>query len=119
MDDFGCFASTMVEVIIDDFVPVFIPNVFTPNEDGVNDLFRLYARPRTVLSFSDFAIFNRWGAMVYHLEDTVSPEDTSWGWNGLAPNGKINEQDVYIYKVKVELLDGRTVELAGDVLLLR
>jgi gliding motility-associated-like protein len=119
MDEFGCFASTMVEVIIDDFVPVFIPNVFTPNEDGLNDLFRLYARPMTVLSFSDFSIFNRWGAMVYHFEDSVSPEDTSWGWDGLAPNGDINEQDVYIYKVIVKLLDGRTVELAGDVLLLR
>ncbi|WP_044102750.1 T9SS type B sorting domain-containing protein [Neolewinella persica] len=119
MDEFGCFASTMVEVIIDDFVPVYVPNVFTPNEDGVNDLFRLYARPRTVLNFSNFTIFNRWGAMVYHLEDTVSPTDASWGWDGFAPNGDINEQDVYIYKVKVQLLDGRTVELAGDVLLLR
>lgn len=118
-DEFGCFASTLVEIIIDDFVPVFVPNVFTPNEDGVNDLFRLYARPRTVLSFSNFSIFNRWGAMVYQFEDSVSPDDTSWGWNGLAPNGDINEQDVYIYKVKVELLDGRTVELSGDVLLLR
>ena len=118
MDDFGCFASTMVEVIIDDFVPVFIPNVFTPNEDGVNDLFRLYARPRTVLSFSDFAIFNRWGAMVYHLEDTVSPEDTSWGWNGLAPNGKINEQDVYIYKVKVTNSMDQTVEKFEKIVIL-
>ncbi len=118
MDSFGCRATTFVEVIIDDFVPIYTPNVFTPNGDGVNDVFRLFARP-TVLAFSNFSIFNRWGGRVYYLEDTIGPNELNWGWDGYAENGKIHEQDVYIYTVTVELADGRTVEIAGDVLLLR
>lgn len=117
-DAFGCTAETLVEVIIDDFVPIYVPNVFTPNGDGVNDLFRLYARP-TVLAFTDFSVFSRWGGMVYFLEGSVAPDDPNWGWDGRTSSGQIFEQDVYIFKVKVELADGRTIELKGDVLLMR
>lgn len=117
-DAFGCSATTTVEVLIDNFIPVYVPNVFTPNGDGVNDLFRLFARP-TVLAFTNFSVFNRWGGMVYFLEGSVSPDDPSWGWDGRTSSGRIHEQDVYIFKVEVELIDGRTVELTGDVLLMR
>jgi len=118
MDEFGCSASAMVEVIIDDFVPIYVPNVFTPNGDGINDLFRIFART-TVISFSDFAIFSRWGEMVYLMEDPVSPQDVNWGWDGHHASGRVYEQDVYVFKVTVELSGGRKVEVSGDVLLLR
>ena len=117
-DEFGCFAAAEVEIIVDDFVPIYAPNVFTPDGDGVNDLFRLFART-TVISFSDFAIFSRWGEMVYFREDAVSPRDANWGWDGHYADGRIYEQGVYVYKVMVELSGGRMVEVSGDVLLLR
>lgn len=118
MDAFGCSASATVEIIIDNFVPIYAPNVFSPNGDGVNDLFRIFART-TVISFSDFAIFSRWGEMVYFLEGPVSPQDGNWGWDGHHENGRVHEQDVYVFKVTVELSGGRKVEITGDVLLLR
>lgn len=118
MDEFGCTASAIVEVIIDNYVPIYAPNVFTPNGDGVNDLFRIFART-TVISFSDFAIFSRWGEMVYSMEDAVSPQDGNWGWDGHHPDGLVYEQDVYVFKITVELSGGRKVEVSGDVLLLR
>lgn len=117
-DEFGCSASAMVEIIVDDFVPIYAPNVFTPNGDGVNDLFRIFART-TVISFSEFAIFSRWGEMVYFMEEPVSPQDGNWGWNGLNAQGQTHEQDVYVFKVLVELSGGRKVEIEGDVLLMR
>ncbi|WP_187271118.1 T9SS type B sorting domain-containing protein [Neolewinella aurantiaca] len=118
MDEFGCTATAMVEIIVDDYVPIYAPNVFSPNGDGVNDLFRIYARS-TVLSFSDFAIFSRWGEMVYFMEESVTPNDGNWGWDGHHPDGNVYEQDVYIFKVIVELSGGRKVEITGDVLLMR
>ena len=117
-DEFGCSASSTVEIIIDNFVPIYAPNVFSPNGDGVNDLFRIFART-TVISFSDFAIFSRWGEMVYLLEGPVSPQDGNWGWDGIHANGRVHEQDVYAFKVTVELSGGRKTEVTGDVLLLR
>ncbi|MEM9928435.1 MAG: gliding motility-associated C-terminal domain-containing protein, partial [Bacteroidota bacterium] len=117
-DTFGCRAIAQIEVIIDDFVPIYTPNVFSPNGDGVNDVFRIYARP-TVLAFNNFAVYNRWGGKVFYLEGSISPTEQDWGWDGYAENGDIHEQDVYTYTVTVELTDGRMVEIAGDVLLLR
>lgn len=118
MDEFGCSASAMVEIIIDDFVPIYAPNVFSPNGDGVNDLFRIFARS-TVISFSDFFIFSRWGEMVYVMEEPVSPQDGNWGWDGRNAQGQTHEQGVYVFKVLVELSGGRKVEITGDVLLMR
>jgi gliding motility-associated-like protein len=117
-DEFGCSASAQVEVILDDFVPVYVPNVFTPNGDGTNDLFRIFART-TVIGFSDFAVFSRWGEMVHFMEGPVSPQDPNWGWDGHHVSGRVHEQDVYVFKVTVELSGGRMVEISGDVLLLR
>jgi gliding motility-associated-like protein len=118
IDEFGCTASAMVEILVDDFVPIYAPNVFTPNGDGINDLFRIFARS-TVISFSDFSIFSRWGEMVYLMEGPVSPQDGNWGWDGHNEQGRLYEQDVYVFKVLVELSGGRKVEVTGDVLLMR
>jgi hypothetical protein len=118
-DTTGCSASAEIEIIIDNLVPIYVPNVFSPaNGDGTNDLFRVYAR-RTVVAFSDFAIFSRWGEKVYEDLREVSPNDPIWGWDGHHPDGRVYEQHVYIYKVAVHMAGGRKQYFSGDILLLR
>jgi gliding motility-associated-like protein len=118
VDSAGCEAATTFEVIVDDFVPIYAPNVFSPNGDGNNDVFRLYAR-RTVLAFNSFEVFSRWGEKVYQLEAPVNSQDTNWGWNGLTSAGKVYEQHVYVFHAEVVLSGGRVVTISGDVLLMR
>ena len=85
------------------------PNAFTPNNDGINDLFQPHLLNVQSL---DFAIFNRWGKVVFQTDD---PE---LGWDGKA-NGTEAEIGIYVYYMKAEFLDGSTLDKSGSVILLR
>lgn len=85
------------------------PNAFTPNNDGINDLFQPHLLNVQTL---DFAIFNRWGKVVFQTDD---PE---LGWDGKA-NGTEAEIGIYVYYMKAEFLDGSTLDKSGSVILLR
>ncbi|MEM9260091.1 MAG: gliding motility-associated C-terminal domain-containing protein, partial [Bacteroidota bacterium] len=81
IDEQGCSAVSLAEVIVDRYIPVYAPNAFSPNEDGSNELFRIYGGDR-VRTITDFNIFNRWGHLVYNFPGPVSPDDVNWGWDG-------------------------------------
>jgi gliding motility-associated-like protein len=88
---------------------LFIPNAFSPNGDGVNDVFYVYGS-----GFKEFylAIFNRWGQLVFEAEDPRS------GWNGTL-NGKEMEQAVYVYYLKAAFDDLTVRTFKGSLTLLR
>jgi len=109
-DEAGCETDTLV-TIAQTGCPVFIPNAFSPNNDGRNDLFRVYPHPDFKGAFSLFRIFNRWGALIY--EDQNFDPNTS-GWDGRF-KGKKLDQGVYIYFIKVEYENGETAIFKGDL----
>jgi gliding motility-associated-like protein len=88
---------------------LFIPNAFSPNGDGVNDVFFVSGS-----GFKEFylAIFNRWGEKVFEAEDQRS------GWNG-THNGKEMEQAVYVYYVKAAFSDLTVKTFKGSLMLIR
>jgi len=118
VDAAGCSAEASVQVIIDDFVPVYAPTAFSPNNDGVNDLFRIYGKP-VVRAFSNFNIYDRWGDLVFVLDGPIDPQDDSWGWNGQNAAGQVHEPAVYVYSIDVTLMDGREVTIKSDMVLMR
>jgi gliding motility-associated-like protein len=115
-DSAGCKLEFTANVRSDDCTPKLeMPNVFTPNDDGINDFFR----PTTLEQLKNFQlrIFNRWGGVVYKYDG--DPSDGSWkGWDGrngnaLAPEG------MYFWVVKYDDLFDRNFEQRGTVTLLR
>lgn len=86
-----------------------MPNVFTPDSDGVNDFFVPVSE--AAIEIIQFKIFNRWGEVVY---DEINPT----GWDG-TKDDKIQPSDVYVYIV--EFINGNGVReyLTGDVTLIR
>ena len=98
--------------------PTFIPNAFSPNDDGVNDVLKIYLS-KCVKKVKRFAVFNRWGNQIV-LTDNV-PKDTEREieiWNGLI-NGKFAPNETYVYYVEVEYINGVIDILKGDVNLVR
>ncbi len=97
-----------------DAFQIFIPNIFSPNGDGVNDQFSIHLDPEIeVLNFGMY-IYDRWGSLVF-AQNQMS------GWDGLK-NGSSMATGSYIYKVEVEyLLDGvrEKWKQSGDVMLIR
>ena len=88
---------------------VFVPNVFSPNADGKNDILYVYGNYITKV---DMRIFNQWGQMITHITDKTQ------GWNGTY-KGSAQPVGVYIYVLKAELSTGKTIEKKGSITLLR
>ncbi|MEL6276105.1 MAG: gliding motility-associated C-terminal domain-containing protein, partial [Bacteroidota bacterium] len=115
-DTSGCRVTGRVEVIVDQRVPIYVPNAFSPNTDGANDLFQVYGN-RGVERVNIFRIFNRWGEMVFEQLD-FDPENPNIGWDG-THRGELLNPAVFVYYVSATLSDGREIELKGDLLLRR
>lgn len=103
-DALGCFYSDTVEVVSDCDSDIYIPNSFTPNNDAINDEFRIYGNE---IEFNRMMIFNRWGELVF---ETMNMNK---GWDGNAPIG------VYVYKVYYRDSYGVHKNLVGSVSLIR
>ena len=117
VDENGCFLEASTLVIVDKEVPIFVPNIFSPNGDGSNDLLSVFSSEQKVLAVKSFQVFDRWGANVF-VSENFPPNDLSAGWDGTF-NGKEMNSGVYVWIAEVELLDGRTEVIEGDVDLVR
>lgn len=115
-DSLGCTAEASVLVVVEG--TAFVPNLFTPNDDGQNDALRIYGLS-PVNDFT-FSIHNREGSLVYETRNIS--EATSVGWNGMT-RGTKQPQGVYYWKVKGGQASGRQVLLngkrSGSIVLIR
>ena len=93
---------------------VFVPNIFSPNLDGLNDRFTIFGGPE-VSSVDYFRIYSRWGELLYETTDLLI-NDTSKGWDGRFKGQNMNP-GVYIWTAKVAFIDGKVIDYSGDVLL--
>ena len=105
----GCSATDSLLIDAPEDRTPFFPTAFSPNADGHNDYFRPVDPNVTAM---ELLIFNPWGELVF------VGEDVALGWDGSA-KGQPAEQGNYTYRVALELLDGRSVQLAGNISLIR
>ncbi|NUQ22437.1 MAG: gliding motility-associated C-terminal domain-containing protein [Saprospiraceae bacterium] len=114
----GCTGTADVFVELDANRNVYIPNVFSPNGDGPNDEFRIFAcRGVEVINF--VRIFDRWGDQVYQSDNVpIICEGGSPLWDGKF-RGKPVQQGVYVYLIEVKFLDNVTLLYRGDVTVIR
>jgi len=111
----GCTASDNLLLYVRKERDVYIPNGFSPNGDGLNDVFMIFAG-RQVLQIRSFLVFTRWGESIFQ-DYNFQPNDPAHGWNGLFRNQKMNT-GVFVYFAEVEFIDGEVVIFKGDVVLL-
>ena len=97
-------------------MPLFVPNVFSPNGDGINDLLNVYSGSQ-VNKVNFFQIYDRWGNQVYGLQE-FRPNDTLLGWDGKF-GGKTLNSAVFTWYAEVEMADGKLEKLKGAVTLMR
>ncbi|NND34196.1 MAG: T9SS type B sorting domain-containing protein [Saprospiraceae bacterium] len=116
VDDNNCTAVDQVEVLVFLNRPVFIPNTFTPNNDGFNDRLTVYggAAARGVRKIQ---IFDRWGEMVYEGRNLTLNDETV-GWDG-THQGSLMNPGVFVYVAEIEFIDNSVLAFEGDITLLR
>ena len=89
---------------------VFVPNTFTPNNDGVNDVFIPITRAISSEEY-EFTVFNRWGTMIFR---STSP---NVGWDGTY-KGKVVSDDAYIWKLQYSYeTSSEVIEEQGHVMI--
>lgn len=112
----GCIISTSLQILARRALEVYVPNVFSPNEDGVNDQITVFANNR-VVEIESFQIFDRWGENLFAVSN-IPPNNPNLGWDGRL-NGKLINAQVLIYTTTLILDDGSRVVFKGDFVLMR
>jgi len=112
----GCVSRDKVTVfVVCDNANVYLPNTFSPNGDGVNDIF--YLRGSGLFTVRSFRIFNRWGEIVFE-RTMVNPNDVTFGWDGTF-KGAALPPDVYVYTAEVICNNNTPLIFKGNVALIK
>ena len=94
---------------------VYIPNTFSPNGDGANDIF--YVRGSGLFAIKNLRILNRWGEVIFQ-KSNVNANDISEGWNGTY-KGEMLLPDVFVYMIDVVCNNNTTLTYKGNITLIR
>lgn len=112
----GCLSLDKVTVfVLCNNANVFIPNTFSPNGDGVNDVF--FPHGTGVFKIKNLSIFNRWGQLVFDRSNFMANDITA-GWDGTLKGKKLNS-DVFVYMLSVVCENNEILNFKGDVTLIR
>jgi len=115
-NDGNCVARDEIRItVICNDANIFIPNTFSPNKDGSNDIF--YPRGKGLFTIKSMRIFNRWGEIVYE-RNNFAANDATQGWDGMF-KGAPAPSDVYVFTVEVLCNNNTIVPVKGNVALLR
>jgi gliding motility-associated-like protein len=105
----SCQANATLVVIVEPHKPIFIPNSFSPNGDGNNDVFQIFGEG---IKFFELKIFNRWGEKIYESNNHLQ------GWDGTY-KGKPQEPQVLVYLIDVVYLDDYTDHKMGSLTIIK
>ena len=107
-----CFDQILKTITVEMPSKLEVPNIFTPNGDKANDIFKLRA---TNLLDLYIIIYDRWGNMVYELTSDTG----NFAWDGKTQYGKDCAEGTYLYIIKATGKDGQEYDLKGNVSLFR
>ncbi len=117
VSDNGCNDSDELTIFVDRKKNVFVPNAFSPNGDGLNEVFMIFAKEDIVANIRSFLVFDRWGESVFEYYNFL-PNDPAFGWDGKYRDEPMNPQ-VLVWFAEIEFIDGEVRLLEGDVTIVR
>lgn len=112
-----CGESTdEIRIELENCEDYFIPNAFSPNNDGINDYFGP-TESSAIINIEHMAVFNRWGAVIFESSN-FTPKEEKKMWNGRF-RGSVAEPGVYLYMIRMHLKNGKKVLAKGSVTLIK
>ena len=111
VDEHGCIDTAVNCLVVGPDFTLYIPNAFSPNGDGMNDVFE--PKGSYIKNFEMY-IFDRWGMELYHTTDIFK------GWNGTTKGSNtICQEDTYVYTINVTDTRGNIHKYVGNVNLIK
>ena len=112
----GCMARDVLTVhVLCNGANIFIPNTFSPNGDGANDVF--YPRGTGLFKIKTFRIFNRWGEMIFE-KSSFNANDPSSGWDGTYKGARLGA-DVFVYSIDIICDNNTILNYKGNIALIQ
>ena len=107
--DKGCLDTMIKTIFVAEDYGIFVPNAFTPNGDGINDIFQ----PKGYgITKYELDIFDRWGEKIFQTNQFEH------GWDGTIKGISI-KNDIYTWRIKLTNVFGKSHELTGHVTLIK
>ncbi len=116
-DENGCSDADDITIHVDRNQDVFIPNVFSPNGDGINDVFMIFGNESAPPKVNSLHIYDRWGNKLFEDGDFLA-NDVNFSWDGSFRSEPQNP-GVFVWYAIIEFFDGTKVLYEGDVTLIR
>ncbi len=115
----GCTAVDTVTIFV---TPVecndpYLPNAFSPNNDGDNDVLKIYSKVQECIQDMKLSIFNRWGEKVYQTEDKTFEWDGTY--NQAILNNHLAGTEVFVYRLVVTVYPDKVIRKTGNISLIR
>ena len=110
VNSYGCMDTIDSVVTVTNPFRFYLPNAFTPNGDGINDV---WVPNGTAFYNCVLHIFDRWGSEVF------TGSDAQLGWNGNAPNGNAVQAGIYSYSIETKGTFRSTFSGRGTIVLIR
>lgn len=107
----GCQSIDSVQIEVLPVRQIYVPTAFSPNGDGVNDVFYLQGKYEAKIIY--LRIFDRWGNQVFQMQNGVL-NDPVFGWKGQVTGNHMNTQ-AYLYTAEIEFADGIRKHLSGEI----
>lgn len=115
-NQFGCSRSITEIVTVGQGAGIMLPTAFSPNNDGINDLFRPSLLGLKEVSMN---IYDNWGNLVYEISSDIASLPVDWGWNGIE---KVNSEPVngtYRYYIMAKTINDKIIEKEGHFILIK
>ena len=113
---FGCSKSVTEVITVGQGAAIMLPTAFSPNNDGINDLFR-----PSLLGLKEVSmyIYDNWGNLIYEISSDTASLPKDWGWNGLE-NGKSEPVNgTYRYYIMAKTINDLIIEKEGHFILIK
>jgi gliding motility-associated-like protein len=105
----GCISTDTVKISVFKEINIYVPTIFTPNNDGLNDLLRVIPVGMTLQYFK---VYDRWGKLIYQTSDYKK------GWDGMLQNRPV-PAGTYVWQVQARLRNGQIIQRHGTLQLIR
>lgn len=113
---FGCSRSISEIITVGQGAGIMLPTAFSPNNDGINDLFR----PSIIgLKEVSMYIYDNWGNLIYEITSDTDSLPTDWGWNGIEKVNSEPKNGNYRYYIMAKAINDKIIEKEGQFMLIK
>lgn len=113
----GCTAQDTITILVRQGEGIYVPQIFSPNEDGQNESFTVYGDPDLVQDVALLRIYDRWGELVFE-QQSLTINDEAAGWQGTL-RGRPVLPGVYVWYAEIRMRNGSIVFKKGELTVVR